>query len=181
MELMFDLETLDTTPDAVVLSVGAVVFHQGGDACIIDRLYRVLDIQAQIDAGRTISQSTLLWWMEQSEVARDAAFIDDRAPPALVSLALNHFSEKYGISRFWAGPSTFDFPIWDSLAQDCHFRAPWTYRQTRDLRTIVDESGISIDAEDEKWSGSDEVPHHPVYDCERQINLLAAARNALRR
>ena len=186
MELMFDLETLDITSQSIVLSVGAVAFQYVPYATptFDDSFYRVLEIDCQVRAGRTVSQSTILWWMAQDKTARDFAFDPHRSHTSKVLIDLNTFVGQYvdgsEIKKFWAGPATFDFPIWESLAQNFTLPVPWKYNQMRDLTTIVDESGISVDKVDAEnfLTG---VLHHPVYDCERQIHLLAAARNALKR
>ena len=55
--VMIDLETLDTLPHAVILSIGAVKFNEKN----IDdgAFYRVITIQSNLDEHRTISPSTL--------------------------------------------------------------------------------------------------------------------------
>src|SRR3546814_2365974 len=79
-EMMVDLETLDTKNSAVVLSIGAVVWEtlvdDAGslDYSVVERFYRVLSIDEQLAAGRTVSESTLLWWMRQDPTARAEAF-----------------------------------------------------------------------------------------------------------
>ncbi len=193
-EMMFDLETLDTKPSAVVLSVGAVVwdtkFNYGTgkqEYEIKERFLRILEMEEQFSYGRTVSQSTLLWWQCQDPMARGEAFNPARQPCAQVFLELMGFANRYadpesndlGITAFWASPATFDFPIWDDLAMTFSNFVPWTYRQKYDVRTVVREANIS--ARDHKDPTLVGVPHTPVYDCEWQISLLTAAREKLGR
>lgn len=195
-ELMLDLETLDTKPSAVVLSIGAVVWDTYKKTSTSSELawepvaqfYQALDIQSQLSEGRTVSESTLLWWMQQDSVAQAEAFSTDREAVAQVLHDFNLFAADYsgvegpndpGVTRFWASPNTFDFPIWDSLAGDFNMDTPWTYRQKYDVRTVVAEAGYS--AKDHKADKVIGVPHTPLYDCEWQIDLLTAARNKIRR
>ena len=187
-ELMFDLETLDTKPSAVVLSVGVVVwetFYSETTGLIwkpVERFLRVLDMEEQFARGRTVSQSTLLWWQQQTPVAKEGAFNPVRRPIKRVLTDLRDMVDGYGdpsITAFWASPSTFDFPIWEDLAMTFSNYVPWTYRQKYDVRTVVREAGLSArDHSDSKLTG---VPHTPVYDCEWQISLLTAARQKLER
>lgn len=190
-ELMFDLETLDTLPSAVVLSVGAVVWknihhessvlneHQPGtlEWEPVDRFYRILNIQEQLDKKRTVSQSTLLWWLQQDKTALQEAFSPVRQPVNSVLTSLNDWvtGGQYDISAFWASPATFDFPIWEDLAMTFSSHVPWTYRQKYDVRTVVREANYS--AKDhvlpKELAG---MPHMPVFDCEAQIDVLTAAR-----
>lgn len=194
LEMMFDLETLDTKPSAVVLSIGAVVwetvFNPDTEELsynIVERFMRVLNIQEQVDRQRTVSQSTLLWWQRQDSVAKAEAFNPVRQPVQMVLNDLRHFVMQYddqyvgdpGITSFWASPATFDFPIWDDLAMTFSNYVPWTYRQKYDVRTVVREANFSAKGyADPKLVG---VPHTPVYDCEWQISLLTAARQKLNR
>ena len=190
-EMMIDLETLDTRPSAVVLSIGAVVFNtemshpmSGAEgelkAVIVDRFMRVLDIQEQIYRQRTVSQDTLLWWQNQSIAAKAEAFNSVRHP---VIQVLNEFQDFAGsnwapdgkhINAFWASPVAFDLPIWEDLARTFNKDVPWKYNQRYDVRTVVREAGLSV--KDHEYT-SPGIPHTPVYDCEWQIDLLTAARN----
>lgn len=189
-EIMFDLETLDTSKNAIVLSVGAVVFktmaYPAEDmklkATIQDRFMRVLEIDPQLARLRSLSQSTLLWWLRQDPTARAEAFNPVRQD---VEHVLNQFwdwaatyQRDHKVNAFWASPSTFDFPIWETLANDFGAEVPWTYRQCYDVRTVVKEASYS--AADHEFTAPG-VPHTPVYDCEWQVDLLTAARNKTNR
>ncbi len=194
-EIMFDLETLDTRKNSVVLSVGAVVFNtemshpmSGGPselkAVIVDRFYRVLEMDSQLARLRSISQSTLLWWMGQNLTAREEAFNPVRQDVEMVLNSFWDWSETqmrdHKVNAFWASPSTFDFPIWETLAADFGAEVPWTYRQCFDVRTVVKEASYSVEDHNRTTLMSG-VPHTPVYDCEWQVDLMTAARNKARR
>lgn len=188
-EMMIDLETLDTKSSAVVLSIGAVIFetmfHPGEDVLkyeIVDRFMRVLKIDPQIVTGRTVSESTLLWWQQQDSTARAEAFNPVRCSPSQALIDLRVFDshpDHQSINQFWASPATFDFPIIESLAQDFQLPVSWTYRQKYDVRTVVNEASYS--ASDHDYSHIAGIAHTPVYDCEAQIDLLTAARNKINR
>jgi len=76
-DIMIDLETLGTTADSVILSIGAVRFNLD-TSCVFDGLgdtfYQVITIDDQ--SKRHISGYTLAWWMGQSK-ASQAVFTDD--------------------------------------------------------------------------------------------------------
>lgn len=180
-ELMFDLETLDTLPSAVVLSVGAVIWKTVEyqprvlEWEPVERFYRVINIQEQLDTKRTVSQATLLWWLQQDLTAREEAFAPVRQPARLALDDFSYWADQYEINAFWASPATFDFPIWEDFAMTFGKHTPWTYRQKYDVRTVVREANYP--AKDhlivKELAG---VPHMPVFDCEAQIDLLTAAR-----
>ena len=192
-ELMIDLETLDTKPSAVVLSVGAVIWetlYSETDGLIwepVERFMRVLNMEEQLSRGRTVSQSTLLWWQRQDSTAKAEAFNPVRQNVGLVLDEFRAFVYQYadpsvndtGINAFWASPVAFDMPIWEDLAMTFGNFVPWKYNQRYDVRTVVREANLSAKShEDPKLVG---VPHTPVYDCEWQISLLTAARQKLNR
>lgn len=180
-ELMFDLETLDTKPSAVILSIGAIIWEQKDNGWTeIDSFLRILSLEDQLLAGRTIDGDTQSWWRKQSEAAKAEAFGKDRDNSCT---ALNDFVDfarlENHITSFWANPSTFDFPIWDDLAMTFERSVPWTYRQKYDVRTVVRKAQYS--AKDHNYSHITGVPHAPLYDCRCQVDLLTAARVKLGR
>jgi hypothetical protein len=185
-ELMLDLETLDTSPSAVVLSIGAVIWESivypdsGPQYHIADRFYRKLALQSQFDKKRTVSESTLLWWQQQDSVAQQEAFDPVRRPVLEVLTDLDAFTRGYdpAINHFWASPVSFDFGITEDLMKMYDWIPPWTYRQKYDVRTVVNEANYSAKDHQSNITG---VAHTPVYDCEWQIDLLTAARRKIKK
>jgi len=193
-EMMVDLETEDTKPSAVVLSIGAVVwetlFHPRTELLsyrIEERFLRVPSIDEQKAMNRTTNPSTLLWWREQNINAKAEAYNPVRQSCVQVLEQFREFATNYenpenmdpGINAFWASPATFDFPIWEDFAMTFNNYVPWTYRQKYDVRTVVREANLSAKGhKDDTLVGT---PHTPVYDCEWQISLLTAARQKLNR
>lgn len=179
MELMFDIETLDTQPTAVVLSLGAILFNP--DGTIVDRFYRALDIQAQLNAGRTVSQDTLLWWSQQSSNARDEAFSPVRktVPSVLGEFYcfVGNSPHDNNVTKFWCNGPAFDGIILESLARDFNHLIPWRYNQLRDQRTLVDMANFRVADHNPDIIGT---PHTPIYDCEFQISVITACRNKLK-
>jgi hypothetical protein len=184
-EIMFDLETLDTKPSAVVLSVGAVAWdteygltdRRTMKYIIKDRFYRIIKFDAQLEMKRTVSEDTLLWWHRQDKNSIQEAFNSVRVPLEFVLSGLYGFFRDHNLNSAWAAPATFDFPIWENLSDMYDVEVPWKYNKKYDVHTVVKESGLS--ARDVIYEGSG-VAHTPIYDCERQINLLTKARETLK-
>lgn len=126
-QAMIDIETLDTRPSAVVLSVGWAIF----DKKLLDDGEVHLDIEAQIQAGRTIAGSTLVWWMEQDEAVRKSVFAGGGSIKGLAVL-LQSLGETYRVDQWWANSPNFDMVILESLLP----RVPWKYYELRDVRTL---------------------------------------------
>lgn len=66
---MIDLETLNTTNDAVIVSAGIVHFTMFG---VQLSQYLIFDALQQINLGRSINVETMKWWARQSPEAREA-------------------------------------------------------------------------------------------------------------
>ena len=69
-----DLETLDTSPSATVLSLGAVKFNPLDTSEPHSELYIKIDIDEQDSLGRTASDSTIEWWGKQDPKVMEEAF-----------------------------------------------------------------------------------------------------------
>ena len=71
--IMIDLETMGVTPQAPIVSVGAVMFDP--DTRKIGRKMSGKTFYAELDwewQDRKPCESTVQWWSEQSKEARDA-------------------------------------------------------------------------------------------------------------
>lgn len=175
-EFMIDIETLDTKPSAVILSAGIIAFNQ--ERGVISRWYGTLNAREQIDAGRTISMSTLVFWMMQSDEARKAAFSDGPHMEFhnLVSFISRHKSPEGAL--YWAKSPQFDMTILESYCDDLYGvdEMPWAFRGFRDVRTLVDAAHTEDFKPVVDWEYPD---HHPIGDCYWQIAEVRHARNIL--
>jgi hypothetical protein len=127
MHVMVDLETLDTVSSTIVLSIGAVKF----DTQVRDEFYMVLDIEAQMKKGRTISASTLLWWLKQDHSTRLEALEKPTSPEAALHHFIGWMEEPEGI---WGNGSDFDNAILGHISQSYGLR--WPYPLNRCYRTM---------------------------------------------
>ena len=131
---MVDLETLDIGPRSVVVSIGAVKFDLKTGK-LGSQYHAVLNIQEQINMGRTISADTLRWWMKQSKEARDVFSLNEQS----VSDVLTGFEKFFVEDRslfLWGNGAGFDPPILDSLFKDFGYDTPWKYWNVNDVRTV---------------------------------------------
>ena len=141
--IMLDLETLDTTSSAVVISIGAVAFDPHTNA-LGDRFYVEMteDTAAQQARGRTISGDTVRWWMQQSEAARRvfSESIDgvDRVSTIKALSLFDHFVAANGGRdvELWGNGADFDNIILGTLYDSFGLRKPWSYSRNRCYRTM---------------------------------------------
>jgi DNA polymerase III epsilon subunit-like protein len=73
--VMVDLETLATTSQAAIISIGAVKFTADK---ITDTLYSNILASSSAKRGLTIDPDTVKWWTEPSQDARDALEVNPR-------------------------------------------------------------------------------------------------------
>lgn len=136
MDLMIDLETLGTTPDAVVISLGAVFFDVK-TGTLGPQFYQVLDVTDQMRAGREVSPDTLKWWMGQAEAAKKVFHEKAKAPREVMAL-FSQWAKANGGSKMqvWGNGSTFDISILENLYRQLGEPQPWAYYSVMDLRTF---------------------------------------------
>ena len=134
--LMVDLETMAVSPNAVVLSLGAVHFNPYGNG-YGDKLYFRINIDDQDALGREVDPNTITWWSQQDPVVMEEAF----SPDNRISLvdAIDQFHKfAWGCDAFWAHGSIFDIVIIENIYKQLGRPVPWQYWQIRDTRTLFD-------------------------------------------
>lgn len=139
--LMLDIETLGTRVGSVVLSAALVRFSDEAHTSVN------MDTKAQYDAGLTHDESTVAWWQQQSQAAKDAAFGAVGVPlvPALQHLsAWIAWAAPSGDFLIWCHGATFDCPLLEEVYRRAGVPCPWRFWQVRDTRTLYDLSGVDL-------------------------------------
>lgn len=178
LEAMIDIETLDTKPTAVVLSIGLVTFTASQVETQFNRSLIYPSIEMQIARGRTISTSTLKFWMGQGGAAAEEAFVDEyeRSDPENVMNGLQTILSN--ASTIWANGDLFDLGILIDLNNFCSDMPLYKkYNAPRDLRTLRAEATKIGYTDAVSWD--DLTPHSAIDDCIGQIRGLRAIRKYL--
>ena len=133
--LMIDLETLGTTADAVILSIGAVKFDLESDKVDDEGFYGSVSVESNLDANRKISEDTLLWWLKQPAAAQ-AVFHEDKLS---LEQTLIDLSDWLGDSEriVWSKGANFDIPVLEHAFKQFHMQPPWEFWNTRCVRTYM--------------------------------------------
>lgn len=131
-QVMVDLETMSTRPNAVVCSIGAVKFEVGQG--ITDKFYITVDAKDCKSLGLHISKDTVKWWSEQNPKAL-ADLMKNTVP---LGVALAKFSEWYGTRSLptWGCGSDFDNVILTSAYYALGRTQPWKFWDNRCYRTV---------------------------------------------
>jgi len=132
--IMLDLETMGTGPNAAIIAIGAVAFKQSG---ITHTYYRQVSLASSVSIGLDCDPSTIMWWMQQSDEAR-AAFTDNEQAmhicEALAEFA-DWFNEVEGV-EVWGNGAAFDNVILANAYRKNGVVKPWEFWNDRCYRTI---------------------------------------------
>lgn len=135
--MMLDIETLSTTPRAVILSVGWAIFNlQHG---IVDSYHIRLDATQQDD--REISISTLKFWAEQDRELFARSLSGDQFVGSLWQ-DLNFHIGNWDVTTFWGNPAAFDQVLLEDLFRSNQLNVPWTHRDWRCFRTFMNLADV---------------------------------------
>lgn len=159
---MIDCETLSTSTNATILSIGAVKFDLYGDEINnpqCDKFYCKINIESCNDLNLDIDDSTIEWWAKQSKEAQEEAFNSEgRIDVQDAFNQLYHFC--WGCNSVWSNGSGFDLKICENIFRKIGRATPWQYWQERDCRTIYD---LGIDP-----NFPPILKHHALEDAYRQ-------------
>jgi len=120
---MLDFETLDTSANAVVISLGAVAFDAQNTTPLGDVYYcEIVKPRYQHEVfGRSISEETVAWWEKQSEQAQ--AVFECKISPTPFDAAILGFKKfcldrSTNYLRVWGNGAAFDNAILASCLEN---------------------------------------------------------------
>ena len=160
--LMVDLETLGTGPNAPIIQSGAVAFDLEQGTVAMSHLN--VDIYPHEDTRADFS--TVQWWMNQSEKARDSVFNpEERETEKNGVLCLSDYINAFCKEDFtiWAMPPIFDVAKLEAAYARNDMEVPWKYNSSRCLRTLSEMAGAT--REDRVVPS---IPHVAGLDAEAQ-------------
>lgn len=140
-DIMLDLECTDSKRTAAIVSIGAVYFDTHKQKLGAEFYYEISikGIQEQLDRGRSLSLDTMVWWLAQSDSARNVWQKNDQVKVKLVT-ALYEFSKFCALSenpvRIWGNGADYDNVVLRDCYETFNIKTPWQYRHNRCYRTI---------------------------------------------
>lgn len=182
-----DIESLSLEPNALVLSVGAVLFDSQTGQLGAEFYANLNGFEQQDVYGRHISYSTSSWWMNQA--ANDPATVDAFEHPMSVKGALeglndfvqNQLTDIAEPIEFWFQGPQVDAVALGSLCKAVGVAVPWRYNWVRDLRTLLAlgrAHGLTEEVISAGIAPHAYHPHHALDDAKMQalrcINTLRA-------
>lgn len=153
--IMVDLETMATTADAAIISIGAVKFDLSSDRISDQGFYASVSLQSNIDYQRLVSEDTLVnFWMDDDKSGPAARRVF-KEPKQGLDDALEAFIEwVYDYSDdpqqrailqnnqyIWCNGANFDEPILAHALTHCRLPIPWKFWNVRCVRTFKNLPG----------------------------------------
>lgn len=173
--LMIDLECLGKPADSAILSIAAVPFEMDGTTGEPFEAFPIVDEQLKY---RKIQWSTIQWWMEQEELARQSISSAHRSQTlkeCLINLdtfCKTNLDEKF---KVWANGASFDTAMMNHAFEQFNLPTPWSYKFQFDCRTMIYLSKIST----RKYEPVG-TKHNALNDCKWQITWLTDAYNIIK-
>jgi hypothetical protein len=170
--VMIDTETLATTADACILSIGAVKFDLDSEAVDDNGFYASISVDSNLELKRRISEDTLIWWMAQGPAAQ-GVFHESKQT---LRTALEEFADWLAASdiHVWSNGGDFDLPILAHAFVQCGMEVPWKFWNSHCFRTYKNLPGAKAIR-----SPVTGVKHNALSDAHQQVVTLQAIHKAL--
>ena len=167
LNVMLDLETMGTRVGCAIASLGAVEFDpMTGEPG--KEFYQTVDLESCQAAGLHLDAGTVVWWLGQSEEARQALLKD---PRPLGQVLVDFRAWLPTKSLLWGHGADFDPPILVECYRVMGFKQPWERRNVRDTRTVLAQASMEM--------GKHEGLHHALEDAKYQAKRIAEAHRKL--
>ena len=172
--IMLDTETLATTADAVILSLGAVKFDISTGEVDNAGFYASISIESNLQTHRRINEETLKWWMKQASAAQGVFFEEKQA----LCDTLESFTDWVGPNtdnvKVWSMGADFDLPLLAHAYAQYGMTPPWKFWNHRCARTFKNLPGAQVVP-----SIKTGVAHNALADALNQAVYISAIHAAL--
>lgn len=135
--VMLDIETLSTQPDAVIIAIAAVVMDSESSI----EFYRTISLESSLSTGGTMDADVLLWWMHSNQEEARKSVFNGISHPALdevlteLAVFLRPITADKSTS-VWGNGADFDNLILSRAYGRLGIPVPWNFRQNRCFRTL---------------------------------------------
>lgn len=172
-DVMIDIESLSTKPNAVVLSVGAVAFNcrvnEEKNREYFHEIIGTKEIwQEQVMFGRHKCKDTVAWWKKQLPKAKEIFKTASCESTYEMLEKLSKFIKRqHPNADIWSNGANFDGVILRSLYETYGLECPWKYHQEQCFRTYKRHMALVQD----NWE-FEGVQHNALADAKHQTKIL---------
>lgn len=175
-DVMVDLETMGTRPNAPIIAIGAVTFDMR-NLTLGERFYSTVDLASSVGLGSVVDPGTVMWWLKQSDDARKALTMR-KAPHAMVVLGqfadwMRRNAVERKSVRVWGCGPDFDCVLLSEHYHKGLLEVPWEFWNQRDYRTL---KSLYPNVEQDPRVGH----HNALDDAIHQVNHIFKIRRTLR-
>jgi len=174
MHYSVDLETLATTVDAHILTVG-VAWWRDGDADVQGSLCITLDDRQE---GRRIDPATVRWWLRQGDEARASVSRDPMEGASMAGVIMRLGDLMDDAETVWTMDPSFDAAILNHAADQLDLPRPWPYRHNRCVRTA--RAAMPDEVVQACWDSEPGAVHSAERDARVQARIAIAYLRGLR-
>lgn len=175
--LMVDMETMGNSPDAPIVSIGAVFFDPSTGNTGAE-FYRVVSLESSMSFGMKPDASTIQWWLKQSPEARSAILVDEamgllETLELLADFIAENAANGSHTVQLWGNGCSFDNVILRRAyaLTDTPFAVP--FWNDRDVRTMV-ELGKSVGINPRYDIPFEGDMHNALSDARHQVKYVSA-------
>jgi hypothetical protein len=182
--IMLDLETMGTSPSAVIASIGAVSFSPfPKESDSLSLFYKITtDWDVQISKGRTIDAGAVKFWLQEDPIAIKELLIPEDGKLAVKTLsALIDFADFVGERKdvcIWGNGADFDNIILGSMYECFGLTRPWSYSRNRCFRTLKNMlPKVTVSRTGTHHNALDDAIYQAQYMQQALLSSDACARN----
>ena len=169
VHFMVDLETLDTAPTAVILSIGACIIPAHAHPADLETFYVTVHVDSQYMRSQSIQ--TIEWWKQQGNCPDYGITSLTDALRFLREYLLRHTTKPI----IWCKGTDFDTAILANAYRQAGTDTPWKYNDVRDFRTVKKLFADSLVVLEPNLN-----PHNALADAVHQARELQALGLALK-
>lgn len=179
-DISLDLETLDTSPRALILSMGFVVFNRyTGEISNGCELHTSITSQL---FRRKIDWNTVKWWVSQSKTAK-AKVLEGQKKAYSIRVAARSLARHIEALTdpkevvVWGNGSDFDNAILADVYKNTlrHSDPPWKHWNNACIRTLLREHEHKTGVNLKKSIPFEGLKHSALDDAKHQAKLVIAA------
>lgn len=175
--IMVDLESMGTSPDSIIVGLGAVAFDMASGVVSDETFFRAINMGEAERLGRRMQASTVAWWLSQNKAAQNA-IIWSTYPVRDALDEFDAFVERVsepGEVMMWGNSPAFDNAMLSHLYHTLDREQPWKFWNDRDLRTL---RWLYRHVEQDEFEGE---KHNAADDALAQARHAVKIRNSVRK
>lgn len=183
LDIMVDLETLHTDPNATIIQIGVVGFDiRTGKTIQEFNEYANISLNKALN----VSGDTLKFWLKTNpKLLLEIITKQEQSSDTIVMKFYNWIKDlqkTYSV-YFWGNGLMFDGVLIETAFRNLGLKSPFSYRQMRDVRTLLEfasvKSGLSEKELKDRANNNATVEHDALEDCKYQINYVVKCYNYL--